>query len=421
MPDHTRAFVPLETWAYNAPEVRAANRTIDIGQFAESLIYYDQIIVNVANQPQFAEFLDWFIRQDRFDLLLSLFLDGTIQVYEYSFFTAPILKEGEYSIWNITDESQKRHDSFEQRFLYHQDIENVVRDRRDRRRLYQSLRGRVIEVKADEFSQCVEDVRRELGNPGRHALVVQALVDEIYRFKDLGKSPEIECRVLSSADGTKHQITVNTDILELGRLAGATLNVSASTPLCGSALSNRFLLSASRLNCDLFPGQPMSTVVGDKLFESTRAVLKPAMIIEELKAEVEFPSIRNLVNNGRLCLDDVMRIREASKKFRSWLQQEAERDRNAIIAYHYEVAKQTGIEKFGRKAISLFGFIGGGAIGGAIGAAAAGPAGAAAGGAIGGVVSYLAEIGSKAGSEWKPIVFGNWLRDRIEKLNKLRD
>ena len=64
--------------------------------------------------------------------------------------------------------------------------------------------------------------------------------------------------------------------------------------------------------------------------------------------------------------------------------------------------------------------MGGGAVGGAIGSVVAGLIGGAAGGAAGGALTYLLDLSSKLGAEWKPVVFGNWMRHRIEKLTTER-
>jgi hypothetical protein len=84
-----------------------------MGQLAESLIYYEQVYVNVANQPQFAEMLAWFVRQGRFDQLLSLFRDGTLTIYEYSFTSAPVYirDKDEYTIFNMQDAIQPQPDT----------------------------------------------------------------------------------------------------------------------------------------------------------------------------------------------------------------------------------------------------------------------------------------------------------------------
>ena len=170
------------------------------------------------------------------------------------------------------------------------------------------------------------------------------------------------------------------------------------------------------MGSDLYLPRPMSVLVGDKLYESTEKVSKSGDIIEELKEKVEFPDIRQLVNSGQLSLNDIIKIRKKSKKFRLWLQQENDRDRDAIIAYHNEVAHESGIIKAGRKALSIFGVIGGGATGSAIGATVAGPIGGTIGAAAGSSVGYLADVTSKIGADWKPIVFGDWLGDRIKKV-----
>lgn len=71
--DHSRTFVPIESWCFASPELLSRGISIDIGLLAEALIYYDQVIFNVANQTQFASVLEWFIRQNRYDDLLALF------------------------------------------------------------------------------------------------------------------------------------------------------------------------------------------------------------------------------------------------------------------------------------------------------------------------------------------------------------
>ncbi len=33
-------------------------------------------------------------------------------------------------------------------------------------------------------------------------------------------------------------------------------------------------------------------------------------------------------------------------------------------------------------------------------------------------IKYLVDVASKIGENWKPVVFGNWVRNRIEKVLK---
>jgi hypothetical protein len=250
----------------------------------------------------------------------------------------------------------------------------------------------------------------------RHTLILQAFIDELYSFRKLGKPPVIEAKVISSIEKSKHKINWNINLDQVSELAGKNLNFHIATPLIGGAISNRLLLAAANLNCDIFLGQPMSILVGDKLYESIHTTTKTGDVMEVLKEKVDFPNIRHFVNENKISLDEIIKIRKKARRFREWLQVESDRDRDAIIAYHHEVAKESGFIQYGRKAINLFGVLGGGAAGSLIGSSISGPPGAVIGGVVGSGVGYLANIASKLGSDWKPVVFGNWARDRIEKL-----
>lgn len=51
-----------------------------------------------------------------------------------------------------------------------------------------------------------------------------------------------------------------------------------------------------------------------------------------------------------------------------------------------------------------------------IGATIAGPPGVALGAATGIAGAYVGQVASKLGADWKPVVFGDWQRDKIEKI-----
>jgi hypothetical protein len=420
MSDHTHALVPLESWSYNSPEIRSRQRSIDVGLLAEAFIYYESLLVNVTNQPQFAELLNWFIAQGMYDTFLALVRDGTIMLYDYSFATSAVLANGEYSIMNIQDTVQAQPNSFERRFLYHPDVQRVIKGIYPPKRLYEAFRGRVIEVKADAFGSAIENARSDFADAWRNALILQSFVDELYRFRGLGRPPEITVIVEPGSQSTKHTYTWNVNFDELAQMAGEPLHFHKGTPLTACAHCNRLLLSASQQRCDLYLGRPMSSLIGDKLYETVSTPIKLTETIGELQAEVEFPNVRNLVNNGKLTFKDVLMIRRKAVKFREWLQTESDRDRNAIIAYHHEVMKESGLTQLGRKTLSLFGILGGGAAGSIIGDVVAGPIGGAIGGAAGAGLTYLIDLAAKLGEDWQPVVFGDWMRDRIKKLLKER-
>lgn len=294
MSNHNKALVPIETWAYSSPEIRFSGKAIDIGLFAEALIYYDQILLNITTENQFSEFLMWFIRQNEYSNLLALFNDDTIKLYDYSFRTSAIKDErvGAYIIMNMQDPTQEKPNTFEQRFLYHPSVVGCFDSPRKKSKLYKALRGKVIEKKAGEFSASIENARLDYLDPRRKALLIQSLVDEVYPLLNLGKPPEITVSVESSSNINK--TIYNVDFEKLKSLLGPNLNFHLGAPLTGIAHCNRLIWSAAQEKCDLYLGNPMANLVGDKLYESQLRNTKIKENINRLNYEVDFPDIRPL-------------------------------------------------------------------------------------------------------------------------------
>lgn len=421
MSDHKRSIVPLEAWAYASPDVKLKGCDIDLGLLAEALIYYGSVAVQPTNQPQFAAFLAWFVNGDAFDDLLALLQERALIIYEYSFLTTVIKHpDGEYSLWNVQDPVQEKSNTFEERYLYHPTVEAVLPRQRQRAQLYAACRDRVIEAKAANFGNPINASLDDYRDPDRNSLLIQAFVDELYSVRDLRKPPELKATVVSDDRG--HHINWGIDLNGLGQTAGPELNFHPGTPLIAAAHANRLLWSASQLSADLYLSQPMAAVVGDKLYEAAHRVVKSNEVIGELKAEVEFPDVRKLVNDGTIGVKEVLALRAKAVKFRSWLQQESHRDRNAIIAYHQEVAKEAGMITAGRRALSIFGVLGGGLAGAYLAGSVSGAAvGAMAGSGARAATKYLFDLVGKFGENWRPVVFGNWMRFRIEKYVRERE
>ncbi|HVL14875.1 MAG TPA: hypothetical protein VM529_20055, partial [Gemmata sp.] len=172
MSDHTRALVPLESWSYQSPSLRAAGIEVDFGLFGESLLYYDQVILNVSNQPQLASLLRWTKTHEVYDDLLALLEEGTVSFYEYSFDSAPVEYQNEYTLLNIQDSAQVAPNSFEQRVLNHRCVREVVPERTDYERLCRAFRDRVTEVKAEQFGHAIRNAEADLHDPQRLALIM---------------------------------------------------------------------------------------------------------------------------------------------------------------------------------------------------------------------------------------------------------
>lgn len=422
MSDHSSALVPADTSPFSSPELIEQDRSVDIGLVAEALIYYEHVLVSVTNKHQFADLISWLIQQGlSFPKLIDLIREGTLQIYNYAFYTLPFVHDEVIELWNIQDPIMEKPNSFAERFLDSEDLRRCFSDTRQMAEFCEALNGRVIEVKASEFGSAgIDNAWRDFLTPRRSELIVQALVDELYNLKSLGHPPSVQATVHQSINSRNlHHVTWNVDLDMLARTVGPNLGLGPTLPLSAAVIANRNIWSADKLKCDLYLPRPLSVIVGDKLYEAGQVVAKTKDVIDQLEAEVEFPDVRRLVNEGHLDFKAVLEIRKKAARFRQWLETEGERDRSAIISYHEEVARETGIIRAGRKTLRLFGVLGGGAISGAIGGMTGDPiAGASIGGAVGNTLTYVLDLGSKIGADWKPVVFGNWFKERIAKLLK---
>lgn len=414
MSNHKRAIIPVETWCYGSPDLRTSEKSLDMGLIMEGLLYYENVLLSLGSQQQLADLLQWFQEQGALEGFFKLVSDGIVEFHEYSFATVAIRKGNTYSIYNIQDENQIKPNSFLERYLQHEIVIAAFSDQKLHKMFCEVVTGHVIEEKSDEYKLSVEAARNDLQEPQRCNLVLQAFLDELYPIRNAGTPPQIETTVVPTENG--RTINWGIKIQDISDLAGKELNFHGGTPITGAAVANRLLHSASRHNCDLYLPRPMGMVVGDKLFEATRSISDPQIIPDQLEEEVEFPDVRALVNQGSLNFAQILEIRSKAERFRNWLQNEADRDRNAIIAYHHEVAKESGFSSACRKGLHLFGVIGGSATGSVIGTALGGLPGAAIGAAAGAGIGYLSDLGSKLGTNWRPVVFGHWIQDRIEKV-----
>ena len=207
------------------------------------------------------------------------------------------------------------------------------------------------------------------------------------------------------------------------RTRPASLSFNVETAILAQADCDRITRTSRRMNTYRYTLQsPTSTLVGNRLYDFAR-VVKLEGIVEELKSEVAFPDIRRLVNEGDLKFSDILEWRKHAWRFRDWLQDESDRDRNALWAYHNEVRRQLGLTTRAQKLIKLFGMIAAGSASALIASKLAlpesGVAGVIAGGAAGAVIDSVFD-NVTAFKEWKPVVFGDWLSERIRKIESGR-
>jgi hypothetical protein len=426
MSDHHTAFVALPTWEYQSPELRRRGIEIDVGLLAETLVYYEKLLVYPGNRHEFASLVRWFAQRGLINELIALLRYGVLQIYDYAFLVQTFVDRGQFHLLNITDTVMSQPNSFWGRYIDNGILIKEFSSHLEFEQFQQAIDGKVIEVKVDDFGPTVENANADYFNPKRNALLTQLLLEDLYAEKGLGPPPEVEVSVRRSQSGSV-ELSWNFDAEAIAGSLGITgvdTRVSPglaflTLPLSAAANANRYLLSAMSQQSDLFLPQPISVPVGDKLYEAS--IGQTQVAIEEFQEEVEFPDLRLLVNGGEIEFQDVLLFRCKAGRFRKWLQDEADRDRSALLAYHKEVAVEVNFTRGLRKSLHLFGVLGGGsALGAAVGTqTSADPlVGGVVGAIVGSGLSYVSQLGEGLMADWKPVVFGNWYSARIAKIRE---
>jgi hypothetical protein len=401
MSDHTVALVPVECWTCLSPDQRYRGRLVDVGLLAEALIYYDRVLVNVTTEMGFAALARWFYERGIFDDFVALISEGTITFYHYAFFTAPIEKDGVFSLFNFQDEQQAREETFHARVLQHKALRDAVGAQRAGA-MERALVGKVVEVKLERFGPAVEAARRDAVDADTASVAIQAMLDDLYPLAKLGRAPTIRAEVRRDHRGTTTlDWKVDLTLLDAA-LKQRGVAVHRGTPLWSLAAANRFLASASQQNCDLFAHSPMSRLLGAKLAEVGARDARIHDVIRTVQKQVEFPDVRLVVNGGRIGFGTVLELRRRASRFREWLQQEGEHDRDALISYHQEVASGSTFRKYPAKVLRLFKVV-------APLAARTFAAESLTTQAVVDAASLFTDsLASRLSAQWKPVVFGDW-------------
>lgn len=463
MSDHRITLVPLATGYFQSPDLFVKGLVADTGLFAESLVYYDTVYVHVDNPEQFAGFISLLVQQGlSYELLIELVEEGTLRFYN-SVFIMPYMVHGRSdmvsSLWAIQEEAMNEPNYFTKRFLEFEGLKNSFSslsnfDKKLFDKFCQASEKTAITYNNDDVSEgIVDNAYEDFLNPKRNVLIVKNLLKEAFKANRIGKPPKVKVKIQEVAENY-HQVAKNSGSYVIGRNLDNdeykiyeveynkdlinSLKVLENTktpllkglstlPLSGAGQANLMIRSANKLNCDLFLANPISKTIGDKLFEISEfekqhRQIKIGEIIEKLEAKVEFPDLRRYVNEGRIEFDKVIEIRKKAKQFRQWLQTETDRDRKAIIAYHNEVAKQTGFTKIGKSALKIFGVLA--SVGLSIGAeiyfkdqdAVTKETAKKVGSKI--IETTTDKISQNLFKEWKPVCFGDWYRNEIADFLK---
>lgn len=411
--DHKSVLVPIETWEYNSPFLKFLGKPADVGLFAESLIYYEKIYIQINTVGEFEQFVEFFAKGNKIDQLIELIKNKIINIFYYSFMSTAINNEGTFSVWNMQFKKGVQSDFI--RLIVNKAKLNINSKRRQL--LWAAIIENLIDEDSKDYDAPVLDAKEAMHDNKKCEALIQPYVNEIYKKMKLGKPPTINCKIDDVSSG-EWKIVTNINFKELNNLTNNKLGFRPEMPLIGEVQSNRIIWTSLQKGLDLFLGDVMGQVVGNKLEEAEITINKTEKVITDLKSKVEFPDIRASVNNGTMGAEDVFNIRINAGKFRQWLQQEGERDRDAILAYHNEVAKASGMKKHVSSTLKIFGIVTAGigipayqVISRDISASGA----LIAGGVSTASASFLNQIANSISEEWKPVVFGDWLKKESAK------
>ena len=401
------AFVPIESWHYNSPDVLNAGKRVDLGLLAEALILFERVYFAFTNPEHLADVVAWFHAQGHFPALLGLVSDGILVPYYYSFASLPGHVGDVWNIMNIQDQEAARCQVFEKRILASGQLRGLLPQNYLIPFTEAALRQHV-EVKADDFGSAIENARLDYGTEDGASFLLQIFVDELYRKLGYVKPPTVRTRIKEEGDHRVIDWGMNFD--EVSEKLGPNLHFHAGIPLAGAAFGAKTLWSAAQLTADLYLGSPITAYAAHKLAQGSRSA-RVGEIVERLIENVEFPNIRTLTNEEQVTISAVLELRRKAARFRDWLRSERELDRDAVRAYLGEIAATAGWTRHLGIAIHAAGLFGGAAVSGLAGSVL----GPVKGGAAGAGVNFIFDLAAKFSSGWKPVVFGKWARRRIER------
>lgn len=410
-----RVFVPIESYALASPEILLRNVRTDSGLFAEALILFEKIDLNVTTSDNLADILQGFMQSfGSISPFLDLINSGDVRLHYFDFISAPIEKNGILSIWNMQDNVAERshQSSFQQKILYNSAIEKVIPKARHRTRLYEAITKSVVIDASDKYASAIMAAREASKSNSEIEFMLNAFKDSLPKDKRKLLPENI---IVKTVFDEKEKLTRHTYNFDFNRINPLlpNLNLSNHLPALGLVQTHRIICASQQHDCDVYLPTPLSYLVlakMDSLLDNGRKFKKSAI---DLTNKASFPDIRCTFNEGRINWKDVLALRDRATRFQQWFAANGGNPDVALSTYGEEYKASTGIKEYREKIFSIATYVSSG-IGAAIGAAAQGPVGAMAGAMAGGLVPFVKEL-FKASEEtgWRPRFFGNWVHEKL--------
>lgn len=403
----------MDTNAYSSPRLRAAGKHADVGLLAQSLLYYDTVVVHAETDRAFLEVVQWFAESHQVPFLIQMMRSGHFSFLHYTFQQLTHQRPTGWSLVNVQGPNWDSGRHFEDWFLQLPRVRSALGHAPHHAQLIAALKDTVLEVSSKHLAGIVEEAMRDVRDAERASMLLEPLIHYSGVHED-GVSGTQRVDVEKIDDGRS---TLRSPV-SFDRLSAALeLPVGPPQILGGAAASTRAIATAHRFGLDITASEPMSDLVGDKLLQLSRRETRVQEAIEQIVRDTDFPDIRTLVQQGRLSARNILELRASTARFREWLQGTAERDVDALVQYHHEVASQTRLQSLGSSTLSLFGSISKSVVSSVVQANNGSPIEAA---IATSVVDGIFDRTKNLFKPWRPIVFGRWLDREARRLQRER-
>ncbi|MEW5701046.1 MAG: hypothetical protein AB1792_02285 [Candidatus Zixiibacteriota bacterium] len=420
--------MPTETWAFNEPLLHLEGKPADLGAIAEALVYYERAKLVITTPNQLVALIQWALVAGELDSLMNLLCDGALSFVYFDFATTAVYdpRTDTHTLVNIRDEEAVTHPlrAFERK-VAHRATDQAISNSRRRKRFLRALRDSVLEIKADQYGRAIDDATKDSVRSEVVIAALQPVVDEIWPAYFQAEPVPVSAAIApQSEQPTKITINVNFEAINSAvRTAGFLHDGSV---LIAIAQANRNLWTAAREGTDLYSRGVTGSIVSSKIVGAVRHNSKLNQTLSLLQAEVEYPDIAVLVNQGNISFRTVLRLRDASSQFRPWVHSVSETNRDKLSAYHNDVVHITGFKPVGRKAVRFLGRLASAAAGTGVGLVVGADRPVTAG-LLGTAVTvvgdhivstltdYLSKLGESVEEGWRPVLFGDWAKSVVAR------
>lgn len=421
LPPHAATLIDL-------PVTRTGDAPLDIqydfGPLMEALIYYDRVLISMPNPVLFSQLVNAFYRSGELNTLIGMLGQRSIVPYYYKYIVGSMESEGWMFGLRLLKLSSRPTD-FGTAVLEHKALEAIDAPTSVLDEVRVAAASCVIEEDIQDAGYAFTNANEDFFAVSRCRRHLHQSIRADPRFAKLGDISGIDvtsAQAMTDSGGLVYRIRWVVPEPLLAELKVRELSLPKPMGLLATVgTCVQQVNSAGRCRTDIWPEERFAYLVEEKLKDVAKRTVRVKSVVETLVEEVEFPSISNLYASQRLSITDVLRIRQRAQRFRGWLQSQGERDVNALIAYHNEVAEESRLTNVARKAIRVAGVVGGAFAGAAINEVAGKPVGPMMAASTGAVVSdgvkFLLMAASQIDDGWRPFVFGQWMKNFVATRN----